>query len=134
MVLTPYFYGLGSSRFARRYSENRFSFFSSSYIRCFNSLGISSHTLCFHVWMTQHYLCRVPPFGYLRIEAYLQLPVAFRSLSRPSSAPDAKAFTLCSSSLELSYFDFSNYTWFSLFLNCLSFIKQIIDSVINSFL
>ena len=28
--------------------------------------------------------------------AYLRLPVAFRSLSRPSSAPDAKAFTLCS--------------------------------------
>ena len=44
---------------------------------------------------------RVPPFGNLRIEAYLQLPAAYRSLSRPSSAPDAKAFTLCSCSLEL---------------------------------
>ena len=33
--------------------------------------------------------------------AYLQLPVAYRSLSRPSSAPDAKAFTLRSCSLEL---------------------------------
>ena len=43
----------------------------------------------------------VSTFGYLRIEAYLQLPAAFRSLSRPSSAPDAKAFTLCSCSLEL---------------------------------
>ena len=32
---------------------------------------------------------------------YLLLPVAYRSLSRPSSAPDAKAFPLCSSSLEL---------------------------------
>ena len=32
---------------------------------------------------------------------YLQLPEAYRSLSRPSSAPDAKAFTLRSSSLEL---------------------------------
>ena len=39
----------------------------------------------------------VSPFGYLRINAYLQLPAAFRSLSRPSSAPDAKAFPLCSS-------------------------------------
>ena len=29
--------------------------------------------------------------------AYLQLTVAYRSLSRPSSAPDAKAFPLCSS-------------------------------------
>ena len=36
--------------------------------------------------------------GYI---AYLQLPEAYRSLSRPSSAPDAKAFALCSSSLEL---------------------------------
>ena len=37
---------------------------------------------------------RVSPFGYLRINAHLQLPEAFRSLSRPSSAPDAKAFPL----------------------------------------
>ena len=36
--------------------------------------------------------------GYI---AYLQLPVAYRSLSRPSSAPDAKAFALCSYLLEL---------------------------------
>ena len=36
----------------------------------------------------------VPTFGDLRITAYLQLPEAFRSLSRPSSAPDAKAFPL----------------------------------------
>ena len=39
-------------------------------------------------------LQRVSPFGNLRINAYLQLPEAFRSLSRPSSAPDAKAFPL----------------------------------------
>ena len=38
--------------------------------------------------------CRVSPFGDLRIKAYLRLPEAFRSLSRPSSAPDAKAFPL----------------------------------------
>ena len=37
---------------------------------------------------------RVSPFGYLRINAYLQLPEAYRSLSRLSSAPSAKAFTL----------------------------------------
>ena len=35
--------------------------------------------------------------------AHLRLPAAYRSLSRPSSAPDAKAFTLCSCSLELPY-------------------------------
>ena len=33
---------------------------------------------------------------------YLLLPVAYRSLSRPSSAPDAKAFPLCSFQLDLS--------------------------------
>ncbi len=38
--------------------------------------------------------CRVSPFGYPRITGYLLLPVAYRSLSRPSSAPDAKAFPL----------------------------------------
>ena len=36
----------------------------------------------------------VSPFGNLRISAHLQLPEAYRSLSRPSSAPDAKAFPL----------------------------------------
>ena len=42
----------------------------------------------------------VSPFGYPRISARLQLPEAFRSLPRPSSAPSAKAFTLCSCSLD----------------------------------
>ena len=46
-------------------------------------------------------LCRVSPFGNPRIEAYVQLPVAYRSLSRPSSAPDAKAFPLRSFQLDL---------------------------------
>ena len=39
-------------------------------------------------------LRRVSPFGDPRIKAYVQLPVAYRSLSRPSSALDAKAFPL----------------------------------------
>ena len=46
----------------------------------------------------------VPAFGYLRIYAHLQLPVAFRSLSRPSSAPDAKASSVCSYQLNLQIF------------------------------
>ena len=49
------------------------------------------------------FIIGVPTFGNLRIEAYLQLPAAYRSLSRPSSAPNAKAFSICSSSLELPY-------------------------------
>ena len=63
----------------------------------------------------------VSPFGNPRIEAYLQLPVAYRSLSRPSSAPDAKAFTLCSFSLELSIDLFQGLCCS---LNCLSFINK----------
>ena len=40
------------------------------------------------------FLMRVPPFGNLRISGYVRLPEAYRSLSRPSSTPDAKAFTM----------------------------------------
>ena len=46
-------------------------------------------------------LCRVSPFGNLRVKAYVQLTAAYRSLSRPSSAPDAKAFPLRSYQLDL---------------------------------
>ena len=45
--------------------------------------------------------CRVSPFGNLRIVAYVPLPEAYRSLSRPSSAPDAKAFPLRPFALDL---------------------------------
>ena len=38
---------------------------------------------------------RVAPFGHPRIKGHLLLPVAFRSLSRPSSPPRAKASTVC---------------------------------------
>ena len=53
------------------------------------------------VYAPRFFTAGVPPFGYPRIKAYLQLTAAFRSLSRPSSAPNAKAFSVCSSSLEL---------------------------------
>ncbi len=36
----------------------------------------------------------IAPFGNPRLNAYLRLPVAYRSLLRPSSASGAKAFTL----------------------------------------
>ena len=44
---------------------------------------------------------RVAPFGNLRVDGYLLLTAAYRSLSRPSSAPDAKAFPLRSFQLDL---------------------------------
>ena len=88
-------FGLASSAFARRYSQNLVWFLFLSLLRCFSSGG-SPHTPIYSVYdrNASHY--GVSPFGYLRIYAYLQLPAAFRSLSRPSSASDAKAFTLCS--------------------------------------
>ena len=42
---------------------------------------------------------RVAPFGDPRVSAYVQLTVAYRSSSRPSSPPDAKASTMCPSFL-----------------------------------
>ena len=52
--------------------------------------------------VTGHCSGRVPPFGYPWITAYLRLPMAFRSLSRPSSAISALASTLRSFSLDLA--------------------------------
>ena len=40
------------------------------------------------------FLCRVSPFGNLRVSGYLLLTAAYRSLSRPSSALSAKASSL----------------------------------------
>ena len=51
--------------------------------------------------------CRVSPFGCLRINACLRLPVAFRSLPRPSSALGALASALCSCSLDFLENDLS---------------------------
>ena len=72
-------------------------------------------------------LCRVSPFGNLRVKAYVQLTAAYRSLSRPSSAPDAKAFALCSFSLELP-------TYIVCSLNCLSFFVNKINFALKRFI
>ena len=63
--------------------------------------GLPSHRLCIYLWILKHYLKCVPAFGNLRIIGYLLLPAAYRSLSRPSSAPGAKASALCSLLLDL---------------------------------
>ena len=101
---------LASSAFARHYSQNLVWFLFLRVLRCFSSPRSLRYTMdsC-----NDHRLftCVVPQFGNLRIKAYLQLPAAYRSLSRPSSAPDAKAFTLCSSWLELLSFAF--FAWVS---------------------
>ena len=68
----------------------------------FHFPGCPPVSLCIQLTVTGHYPSRVPPFGYLRIIAYLQLPEAYRSLSRPSSAISAMASTLRSYSLDLA--------------------------------
>ena len=94
-VLTPYdfSYGLGSFLFARRYLGNRCFFLFLRVLRCFSS---PSSLLFVMDWRRDDrgLLCRVSPFRYLRINGYLLLPAAFRSLSRLSSALSAKASTL----------------------------------------
>ena len=78
--------GLGYSPFARHYWGNHCYFLFLRVLRCFSSprwlptlldVGPSAR--------------RVVPFGNPRIKGYLHLPAAFRSLSRPSSPPRAKA-------------------------------------------
>ena len=59
--------------------------------------GSASQTLWIQVRVLFHDEQWVPPFGNLRIKAYLQLPEAYRCSSRPSSAPSAKAFAVCPS-------------------------------------
>ena len=70
-----------------------FDFSSRSYLDV--SVQIVPHVHLFYsMHVTQILSVWVAPFGNLRIDGYLLLPVAYRSLSRPSSAPDAKAFPL----------------------------------------
>ena len=69
----------------------------------FHFPGCPPMRLWIHLMVTGHCPGRVPPFGYPWIDAHLRLPMAFRSLSRPSSAISALASTLRSSSLDLAF-------------------------------
>ena len=92
--------GLASFHFARRYFGNRFFFLFLRLLRCFSSPGSLPYVMDWRMddWS---FSSRVSPFRYLRIDGYLLLPVAFRSLSRLSSALSAKASTLRSFLLDL---------------------------------
>ena len=85
--------GLGSFPFARRYSGNRCFFLFLRLLRCFSSPGSLPYVMDWRM-DDRGLLCRVSPFGYLRVNGYLLLTAAFRSLSRPSSALSAKASSL----------------------------------------
>ena len=87
--------GLGSSHFARRYSGNRCFFLFLRVLRCFSSPG-SLHAPMYSVHDDGGLLRQVSPFRNRWITGYLLLPIAYRSLSRLSSALSAKASALCS--------------------------------------
>ena len=85
--------GLASSPFARRYLGNRCFFLFLLLLRCFSSEGFL-RTAMDSLYGDKVLPYRVSPFGYLRVYGYLLLTAAYRSLSRPSSAPNAKSFSL----------------------------------------
>ena len=62
-------------------------FFSSRY------LDVSVPWVC-RLSTSRSSIGRVAPFGNLHLEGYLRLSAAYRSLSRPSSLPRAKASTM----------------------------------------
>lgn len=85
--------GLGCFHFARRYSGNRVFFLFLRVLRCFSSPGspcMAMYSPCSNGGV----LRQVSPFRNLRVKGYLLLTVAYRSLSRLSSALSAKASTL----------------------------------------
>ena len=63
---------------------------------CRNTYGLGSSPFARHYWGNHCY------FLYSRIKGYLHLPVTFRSLSRPSSPPRAKASAMRPCLLSLS--------------------------------
>ena len=69
-------------------------------LRCFSSPGSLPYVMDWRMddWSSSS---RVSPFRHLRLNGYLLLPAAFRSLSRLSSALSAKASTLRSFLLDL---------------------------------
>ena len=94
--------GLGSFPFARRYLGNHCCFLFLRLLRCFSSPG-SLYMAMYSPYSDRSFSCRVSPFRNLRVNGYLLLTVAYRSLSRLSSALSAKASTLRSYSLDLLF-------------------------------
>ena len=95
-------HGLGSFHFARRYFGNRGFFLLLGVLRCFSSPGSLPYVMDWRM-DTGGLLQWVSPFRNPWIKGYLLLPMAFRSLSRLSSALSAKASALCSFLLDLRY-------------------------------
>ena len=91
--------GLGCSRFARHYSGNRGFFPFLRLLRCFSS---PAYLLPPYVFRWGYPRITTGGFPHSEIpgsKTVQRLPGAYRSRPRPSSAPDAKASTVCPYSL-----------------------------------
>ena len=93
--------GLGSFPFARHYSGNHYYFLFLCLLRCFSSARLR---ICNYPSGNQ-----VSPFRNLRINSYLPIPVAYRSLSRLSSPLRAKASPVYPFLLSSTYTAFARY-------------------------
>ena len=83
--------GLGYSPFARHYLGNHYLFSFPAGTKMFQFPALAS--IIRMDGIPSEY--RVVPFGNPRIKGHLHLPAAYRSLSRPSSPPRAKASAMC---------------------------------------
>ena len=90
--------GLASSAFARHYSRNHGCFLFLWVLRCFTSPRSLYPPYIFRRESPGHPkgLAGFPHSEILGSQLVYQLPEAYRRLRRPSSAPDAKASTVCS--------------------------------------
>ena len=92
-------HGLGCSRFARHYSGNRDFFLFLALLRCFSS---RTYLRCTYGFSAGYPRITTGGFPHSEIpgsKSVQRLPRAYRSRPRPSSAPDAKASTVCPYSL-----------------------------------
>ena len=97
----------------------------------FHFPGLAAKPYLIWTSSTGHYPRWVFPFGNLRIKAYLPLPEAYRSLSRPSSPADAKASIMRPFELDQNRYklvDVMSYVSDSL---CLSTVKSIATLLCN---
>ncbi len=88
-------HGLGSSAFAHHYSRNHSCFLFLRVLRCFTSPR--SHQPAYTFNRRRHPMtgARFPHSEIPGSKSGCRLPEAYRRLPRPSSAPDAKASTVC---------------------------------------
>ena len=93
--------GLGFSRFARRYSGNRFFFLFLRVLRCFSSPRLPRQGYVFTLPQHPTRGAGLPHSEISGSQLTYSSPEQYRCSSRPSSAPSAKASTVRPSSLNL---------------------------------